>query len=141
MTYSKLQELLGPPGGDARLTLASTTPTTGSGTGSASGNLKHTDGPWTSAAGTAAELRTSAETSRAALGPGHDGVAAGGAGLTSVAALAAVRTSWEDRLAAVREECGTLESALRAVAKEMGETDAGVRNSLAAVHAKPEDKK
>ncbi|WP_327418632.1 hypothetical protein [Streptomyces sp. NBC_01233] len=33
----------------------------------------HSKGPWTSASGTAGDLRTSTETSRSALGPGHEG--------------------------------------------------------------------
>ncbi|MFD5324182.1 hypothetical protein [Streptomyces sp. NPDC127092] len=139
MSYSqRWQEVFGPLEGDARMTLASTAPEPGA---SGPGNLKHTGGPWTSAAGTAGELRTSSETSRTTLGPGHEGVTTGGAGLTAVAALAAVRTSWEERLAAVRDECDALQGALQKVAKEMGETDIGVRNEFAKVHGKPEDKR
>ncbi|WP_370415012.1 hypothetical protein [Streptomyces fradiae] len=143
MSYStRWQELFGPLEGDARMALASTAPAPAppaGGTGP--GNLQHTGGPWTSAAGTAGDLHISTETSRAALGPGHEGVTAAGAGLTAVAALARVRKSWEDRLAAVRDECDGLEGALHKVAKEMGETDIQVRDSFAGVGAKSKDRR
>lgn len=54
---------------------------------SGTGNLKHSKGPWTSASGTAGELRIRTETSRSALRRGHEGVEAGAVGLSSVAAL------------------------------------------------------
>ncbi|MET9953111.1 hypothetical protein ABZ135_16360 [Streptomyces sp. NPDC006339] len=98
------------------------------------GELRHSGGPWSRASATAAELRTSTETSRSALGRGHEGLAAGApaaAGLTAVAALAGLRTSWEERLAAVRDECEALRGALLTVAREMGETDSAVGNSFA----------
>ncbi|GAA3390587.1 hypothetical protein [Streptomyces roseoviridis] len=93
--------------------------------------LKHSGGPWTRASATAAEIRTSAETSRSVLGRGHEGIAAGGAGLSAVAALAGLRESWEERLTAVRDECEALRGTLLTVAKEMGETDTAVGNSFA----------
>ncbi|MEU3395083.1 MYXO-CTERM domain-containing protein [Streptomyces filamentosus] len=105
------------------------------------GNLKHSDGPWSSASGTAGAVRTSTETSRSALGPGHEGVSSGAAGLSALAALTAVRRSWEDRLASVRDECEALQGTLLAVAKEMGETDASVKSSLASIDAKPGEEK
>ncbi|MFF0750173.1 hypothetical protein [Streptomyces sp. NPDC004267] len=129
------EEVFGPLEGGARMTLASTAPQPGA---SGSGDLKHSGGPWTSASGTAGELRTSAETSRSALGPGHEGVVTGGAGLAAVAALAGVCKSWEDRLTALRDECDSLQGALLTVAKEMGETDTGIKNSFAKVNGKPE---
>lgn len=136
VSYSqRWEEVFGPLEGGARMTLASTAPEPGA---SGSGSLNHSGGPWTSASGTAGELRTSAETSRSALGPGHEGVAAGGAGLTAVAALAGVRTSWEERLTALRDECDSLRGALLTVAKDMGETDAGIKNSFAKVNGHPE---
>ncbi|MFF2571950.1 hypothetical protein ACIRQF_17905 [Streptomyces sp. NPDC101191] len=136
MNYSeRWQEIFGPPAGGATMTLASTAPESGA---SGSADLQHSGGPWTSASGTAGELRTSTETSRSALGPGHEGVTTGGAGLGAVAALAGVRKSWEDRLTAVRDECEALRGNLLTVAKEMGETDTGVRNSFAGVARRPE---
>ncbi|MFH8577276.1 hypothetical protein OHB11_12090 [Streptomyces zaomyceticus] len=130
MPYSeRWQELFGPTDGGATMTLASTAPGPGTG-GGGTGNLKHSGGPWTSASGTAGELRTSTETSRSALGPGHEGVEAGAAGLTSVAALKGVLTSWEERLQAVRDECEQLKGPLRAVAEEMGETETAIGNSF-----------
>ncbi|XIE80310.1 hypothetical protein AB6O49_24845 [Streptomyces sp. SBR177] len=73
MSYSqRWQEVFGPLEGGDRMTLASTAPEPGVGSNGA-GGLKHTGGPWTSAAGTARDLRTSSETSRTVLGPGHEG--------------------------------------------------------------------
>ena len=139
MSYSqRWQEIFGPLDGDARMTLASTAPATGS---AGRGNLKHTGGPWTSAARTAGDLRTSSETSRAALGPGHEGLAAGGVGLASLVALVGVRKSWEDRLKALRDECAALQGLLHTVAREMGETDIAVRDSFAKVGGNPEERR
>ncbi|NUK10762.1 hypothetical protein HRW23_01175 [Streptomyces lunaelactis] len=114
--------------------VASTKPDTASGTsGGGAGTMKHSGGPWTSASGTAGALRTSTEKSRSGLGPGHDGVAAGAAGFTSVTSLKSVLKSWEERLAGVRDECDYLEGALLKVAKEMGETETAVKSSFEAV--------
>ncbi|WP_244375572.1 hypothetical protein [Streptomyces ficellus] len=101
--------------------------------GPGAGTLTHSGGPWTSASGTAAALRTSTESSRRALRPAHEGTAAGGTGLTSVAALKTVLTSWEERLAAVRDECDHLTGTLARVAKELGETDTAVAHALGGV--------
>ncbi|MEU1231190.1 hypothetical protein [Streptomyces sp. NPDC005828] len=113
------------------MSLASTAPEPGTG-GGANGKLKHSGGPWTSASATATagDLRTSTETSRAALGPGHEGVEAGAVGLSSVAALKSVLTSWEERLRAVRDECDQLKGTLSTVAKEMGETETAIERSF-----------
>ncbi|QNE79239.1 hypothetical protein F0344_14615 [Streptomyces finlayi] len=94
------------------------------------GGLQHSGGPWTSASGAADTLRTSTEQSRGRLGPAHEGVASGAKGLSSVTALKAVQESWEERLVAVRGECGYLKGALLKVAKEMGETEAAVKSSF-----------
>ncbi|MGW1883072.1 hypothetical protein [Streptomyces sp. NPDC001970] len=47
--------------------------------------------------------------------------------------LNAVLKSWEERLVAVRDECEHLQGALLKVAKEMGETEAAVKQSFRAV--------
>lgn len=47
--------------------------------------------------------------------------------------MTAVRESWEERLASLRDECGFLEGALSKVAKEMGETETAVKNSFGAM--------
>ncbi|MEU3977629.1 hypothetical protein [Streptomyces bacillaris] len=114
------------------------------GTGAAgTGTLRHSKGPWTSASGTAGDLRTRTETSRSALRRGHEGVDAGAAGLSSVTALKSVLTSWEDRLQSVRNECEHLKGALLAVAKEMGETETAVEKSFKGVRvtAKVDEKR
>ncbi|MFF9475346.1 hypothetical protein ACF1E9_22345 [Streptomyces roseolus] len=134
------QDIFGTVGDGTRMNLASTDPGGPSGT-SGTGNLKHSDGPWTSASGTAGAVRTSTGTSRAALGPGHEGVSSGAAGLSALAALNDVRRSWEDRLVSVRDECEALQGTLLAVAKEMGETDASVKSSLASIDTKPGEEK
>ncbi|MFJ3979489.1 hypothetical protein [Streptomyces sp. NPDC090021] len=135
MSYSeRWQELFGPADDGPAMRLASAAPDPGTGGGGGgTGNLQHTKGPWTSASGTAGDLRTNTETSRAALGPGHEGVEAGAAGLSSVTALKSVLTSWEERLQSVRDECEQLKRTLLKVAKEMGETDAAVDASFKGV--------
>ncbi|WP_327235285.1 hypothetical protein OG349_16285 [Streptomyces sp. NBC_01317] len=99
--------------------------------------LRHTTGPWTSASGTANTLRTNTERSRARLRPAHEGVMAGGRGLSAVAAATAVLASWEERLVAVRDECGYLAGALNQVGRAMGETDTTVRSGLQAIRTAP----
>ncbi|MER7624011.1 hypothetical protein [Streptomyces sp. NPDC126503] len=132
MSYSeRWQELFGPADGGPATRLASAVP--GPGAGGGNGKLRHSGGPWTGAAGTAGDLRTSTGTSRTALGRGHEGVAAGAAGLTSVAALTGVLASWEERLRAVADECEQLKGALLAVAKEMGETETAIERSFQGV--------
>ncbi|MFV2118866.1 hypothetical protein ACE14D_10655 [Streptomyces sp. Act-28] len=138
MEYSqRWQQMFGlPPAdddADVRLELASAAADGGGGGTSGQGRLKHTGGPWGRASSTAAQLSTSTEKSRAALGPGHDGVSAGASGLASAASLTSVLKSWEDRLSAVRDECDHLEGALRKVAVEMGETDVAVKDSITPV--------
>ncbi|MEV7280987.1 hypothetical protein [Streptomyces sp. NPDC093111] len=136
MSYSeRWQELFGETGEGPAMRLASTAPEPGTG---GAADLKHSGGPWTSASGTAAELRTSTETSRSALGPGHEGVDTGVAGLASVAALKSVLTSWEERLQAVRDECEQLKGPLLTVAKEMGETETAIEKSFKGVDGGPE---
>ncbi|WP_405193505.1 hypothetical protein [Streptomyces anulatus] len=127
------RELFGPVGDSPAMKLASASNDAGAGSGG-TGRLKHSSGPWTSASGTADDLRTRAATSRSMLGRGHEGVAAGAGGLGSAAALKSVLTSWEERLRAVRDECEQLKGLLLAVAKEMGESETGVKSSLKGVH-------
>ncbi|MDT9689707.1 hypothetical protein Q5762_15445 [Streptomyces sp. P9(2023)] len=130
MSYSeRWQELFGPADGGPAMNLASTAPEPSTG-GPGAGTLQHSGGPWTKASGTSADLRTSTETSRVALGRGHEGVSAGATGFASAASLTSVLKSWEERLTAVRDECDQLEGALLKVAKEMGETDIAVEQSL-----------
>ncbi|WP_097955363.1 MULTISPECIES: hypothetical protein [unclassified Streptomyces] len=126
------QGLVGPTGGGPVMRLASASNDAGSGSGG-TGRLKHSKGPWTSASGTADDLRTRAATSRSVLGRGHEGVEAGAVGLGSVAALRSVLKSWEERLLAVRDECEQLKGNLLTVAKEMGESETGVKSSLKGV--------
>ncbi|MFE4209654.1 hypothetical protein ACFRSX_37460 [Streptomyces goshikiensis] len=134
MSYSeRWQELFGPADGGPAMRLASAAPDSGSGGGGA-GDLEHSHGPWTSASSTAGDLHTSTETSRSALGPGHEGIETGAAGLSSVAALKSVLTSWDERLQAVRDECKQLKGTLLTVAKEMGETDTAIETSFKGVN-------
>lgn len=104
--------------------------------GAASGErLRHSDGPWTRAAGGAEVMRTQMAYVKAEFATAHEGVAGGGEGLSAVAVLATVRTSWERRIEAARDECGSLAGRLRAVARTQGEHDAAVRSALAGVDA------
>ncbi|MFF8829953.1 hypothetical protein [Streptomyces sp. NPDC015131] len=100
------------------------------------GGLRHSGGPWTSASGTAGELRTRTETSRGSLRPAHGGLGPDAGALASVAALKTVLTSWEERLTAVRDECGHLAGALSRVARDLGETDIEVGRSFHAAARK-----
>ncbi|MEV1044387.1 hypothetical protein [Streptomyces sp. NPDC049916] len=135
MSYSEhWQELFGPTGDGGAMRLASAPPHAGADAGG-TGGLQHSKGPWTSASGTADELRTRTEASRSALGRGCEGIETGTAGLSSVAALRSVLTSWEERLQAVRDECDQLTGNLLKVAKDMGETETGVKASFAGAHA------
>lgn len=122
---------------NARMSLASAG---GSSSGASGGDLKHSDRPWTTAAGVADALRTSTATAKSKLASAHEGVAAGNEGLASVGVLTAVLTSWEDRLGAVRDECGSLAPKLRLTAKDLGEQDVKVKSSLQGIDA-PSDAK
>ncbi|MEU4352359.1 hypothetical protein [Streptomyces sp. NPDC023838] len=93
--------------------------------------LKHSAKPWSDAAGTVHSLQTDTAKAKSALATAHAGAQAGTAGLSSMAALTSVLTSWEKRLTAVHTECGALEPALRKTAWAQGEVDAGVKSALA----------
>ncbi|QNP71096.1 amino acid ABC transporter permease [Streptomyces roseirectus] len=97
------------------------------------GTLKHKGGPWTKAAGTADELQTSTVTSGVDLRAAHDGISGSLEGLVSLSTLKTVLTSWDERLSAVRDECGDLEPKLRQVAKDMGEVDAAAADKTKSV--------
>ncbi|GGK19302.1 hypothetical protein GCM10011583_58940 [Streptomyces camponoticapitis] len=106
------------------------------GSGAATGErLRHSDGPWTRAAGGAEVMRTQMAYLKAEFETAHEGVAGGGEGLGVVGALATVRTSWERRIEAARDECGSLAGPLRAVAGTQGEHDTAIRSGLAGVDA------
>ncbi|MBA9045740.1 MULTISPECIES: hypothetical protein [Streptomyces] len=107
---------------------------TGSPSKGVSGTLRHTNGPWGTAANTADDLKTSTESVKKGLRSSHTGVSTGAAGLASLGALKTVLSSWEKRLEAVRDECTSLEPKMRAVARDMGETDVAVADKARAVH-------
>ncbi|MEU1131100.1 amino acid ABC transporter permease [Streptomyces sp. NPDC005900] len=96
------------------------------GGGGGTGTLRHTSKPWNRAAQTAHDLRVGTAQAKRDLSAGHVGVASGAEGLASLGALKAVLTSWEKRLATVRDECDALEPKLRGVARELGEVDTRV---------------
>jgi len=73
-------------------------------------DLKASKGPWTKASGVAEELRTATVTALTDLTTAHDGAKA--PGFTSPDALAEILPTWENRLKAVRDECGRLSTAL-----------------------------
>lgn len=102
------------------------------GLGAAGGpSLRHSAGPWTSAAGAAEALRTDLGRVRADFAAAHDGLTAGTAGLGVAAVLGVVRGSWERRVERAMGECGGLSASLRAVARDQGETETAIRSSFA----------
>ncbi|MEV8527533.1 MULTISPECIES: hypothetical protein [unclassified Streptomyces] len=119
-SWQRLLDQAGPPSPTMRL--ASATPS--------GGDLQHTPKPWNDAAGAAHSLRTDTDTARSSLTTAHADIDSGTTGLLSVTALKGVLTSWEERLAAARDECGSLEPKLRAVAATMGHTDHTVQSSI-----------
>ncbi|MEU6294437.1 hypothetical protein [Streptomyces erythrochromogenes] len=101
----------------------------GGGGGGGDADLAHSGGPWTKASVAAGELRVTTAEGLGKMSAAHEGISAGTTGLAATAALAAVRESWERRVAAVRDECGSVQSALLNVAREIGEVD--VNNKVA----------
>lgn len=122
----------GPEGADG-MSLASARPG-----GAPGGRLAHDDRPWTSAAGVAVELRTSVDSGVRRLKSAHGGVEARTEGLASTAVLTGVLDSWQRRLTAASAECGRLDGALRAVAKDQGENEARTRAAFRRAGKKPE---
>ncbi|MCY0947537.1 hypothetical protein [Streptomyces antarcticus] len=114
------QELFGVPPG---MRLASADGPGGAGGQGDDGDLAHSGGPWSKAAAAAGDLRISTATALGKMAAAHEGISAGTAGLAATAALDTVRTSWEKRLTAVRDECGSLRPDLLTVAREIGEVD------------------
>lgn len=103
--------------------------------GPGGGDLTHSAGPWTRAAGAADALRTDLGRVRSELAAAHDGVGAGTAVLGVAGVLRAVRESWEQRIKTAADECGDLAVGLRSVAKIQGEVDTSVRSSLERIAA------
>ncbi|WP_019886918.1 hypothetical protein [Streptomyces purpureus] len=99
----------------------------------APGDLKHSDEPWTKAAGVAESLLTSMTTAKHRLTAAHEGVTPGNEGLASVGVLKSVLTSWEERIGAVKDECGSLAPNLRLVARDQGEREIRVKASFSGV--------
>lgn len=93
--------------------------------------LRHSDGPWTRAAGGAEALRTHMGPVTAELEAAHEGLMAGAGALAALAELGAVRDSWERRIEAARGECDSLAGKLRAVARAQGETNEAVKSAFA----------
>ncbi|WP_369377478.1 hypothetical protein [Streptomyces sp. cg36] len=101
-------------------------------------DIQFSKSPWTSAGGVAGELRTGTAGALTDLDSGHEGVTGATEGFGATAALEEIRTSWKDRLGAVRDECGRLDGVLKSVGKDFGETDVKVGNDVkAAVPAEP----
>ncbi|MFD7090376.1 MULTISPECIES: hypothetical protein [unclassified Streptomyces] len=93
--------------------------------------MRHSGGPWIRAAGAAEALRTHMGPVRAEFAAAHEGLAAGTEGLGVAAVLRTVRGSWERRIEAAMGECGSLAGQLRAVARDLGETDEVIAATLA----------
>ncbi|MFC5722737.1 hypothetical protein ACFP1Z_21445 [Streptomyces gamaensis] len=92
--------------------------------------------PWVNASGAAAELRESVETGLKELGQAHEGIGSGLQGFASATALGALRGGWEGRLAAVRNECSSLEGSLKEAGGKFGANEAGVKASFDAVRGR-----
>ncbi|MGP3638407.1 hypothetical protein ACTU45_34750 [Streptomyces sp. 24-1644] len=105
----------------------------GGGGGGGSRALKHSDGPWTRAAGGAEAMRTHLAPVKSELAAAHEGLLVGAGDLTALAELGTVRESWERRIATAQGECASLAGKLRAVARAQGETNEAVRSSFAPV--------
>ncbi|MEV7872125.1 hypothetical protein AB0P17_39840 [Streptomyces sp. NPDC088124] len=126
--WQRLYDMAGRGGGstETRMSLASASVEDSGG----EPDLRHRDGPWTKAAGVAEELHTSITTAKSRLTAAHEDAAVGTEGLASMATLASVLTSWEERLKAVRDECGSLAPKLRLVAQSQGEREVKVKSSF-----------
>lgn len=121
----------------AGMRLASANSKEGGGGGGAP-DIRFSKSPWTSAGKVAGELRTGAAGALTDLASASEGLTAGTEGFTATAALVEIQKSWNDRLGAVRDECGRLDGALRSVGKDFGETDVRVGDDVkAAVPAAP----
>ncbi|GGP94553.1 hypothetical protein GCM10010278_85540 [Streptomyces melanogenes] len=96
-------------------------------------DIQFSKSPWSSAGKVAGELRTGTAGALADLDSASEGVTAGTAGFGATAALEEIRTTWKDRLGAVRDECGRLDGVLRSVGKDFGEVDVKVGNDVKAV--------
>jgi hypothetical protein len=106
--------------------------------GPGGGDLAHSGGPWTRAAGAADALRTDLGRVRAQLAAAHEGVGTGTAVLGVAGVLRAVHESWEQRIKTATDECGDLAVGLRTVAKIQGEVDTSVRSSLERIVVAPD---
>ncbi|MFE4177293.1 hypothetical protein ACFRR7_35535 [Streptomyces sp. NPDC056909] len=95
------------------------------------GELRHSGGPWTRAAGAAEALRTHMGLVRGEFAAAHEGVAAGTEGLGAAAVLRTVRMSWERRVEIAMGECASLAVHLRAVARDQGECESAISASFA----------
>ncbi|MEV7684087.1 hypothetical protein AB0O64_36960 [Streptomyces sp. NPDC088341] len=94
------------------------------------GELRHSGGPWTRAAGAAEALRTHMGLVRGEFAAAHEGVAAGTEGLGAAAVLRTVRMSWERRVEIAMGECASLAVHLRAVARDQGECESAISASF-----------
>ncbi|HEX5566459.1 MAG TPA: hypothetical protein VFY14_05920 [Streptomyces sp.] len=92
--------------------------------------LRQSSRPWTSAATVAGDLERSTRIAKGKLGSSHGGLTSEGRGLSSVAALGAVRRSWEQRLEDARKECDSLGGKLRRTASAHEENEAATKSSF-----------
>ncbi|MFF9849351.1 hypothetical protein [Streptomyces litmocidini] len=125
---AKWQEIIGEQ--PATMSLAGLAAPDGGGGGGP--DLKADAGPWHSAGNTAGELRTSTSNSVTDLDTANEGVTGATTGFDSSAALTEILGTWKTRLAAVRDECGRLEGALKAAGRDFGEREEDTRQKVAA---------
>ncbi|PKV86950.1 hypothetical protein [Streptomyces sp. TLI_146] len=117
----------------AGMRLASANGKSADGKGGGAPDVQFSKSPWSSAGKVAGELRTGTAGALADLDSASEGVTAGTEGFGATAALEEIRTTWKDRLGAVRDECGRLDGVLKSVGKEFGEVDVKVGNDMKAV--------
>ncbi|WP_331447982.1 amino acid ABC transporter permease [Streptomyces xanthochromogenes] len=96
-------------------------------------SLKHSDKPWTHAASVAQDLTEGVGSDLRDLTRAHEGLPRATVGLSSMTTLSSVLQSWDARLSTLREECGTLQPALRQVAVDLGEVDAKTQQQVGAI--------
>jgi hypothetical protein len=106
----------------------------GGGAGNGNADLRTSKTPWTSASGVAEALHTDTNNGLTDLKEASAGMAVGTEGFECTAALNELRTTWDARLTAVRDECGRLHGTLAKTGKHFGEVDQHVGGRVDRVH-------
>jgi hypothetical protein len=117
--------LLGPVGRSGAGGGSGTVAGRGAAPGSApGGRLRHSEDPWSRAAAAADELSAHLGGVKPDFAAAHEGLATATDGLGATRVLAAVRGSWEVRIATAADECGDVAQAMRAAVRDQGAREA-----------------